>query len=107
MNKCDKTLFKSLKLLIKAVKMPDQNTTSEKKLIKKTNYADILCGMGENRVMFSWLGTFFKTVLNLYPRWRSSLWKLLWQELLAYTATFILISMVYRYTFTMEQQVQL
>ena len=60
MNKCDKTLFKSLKLLIKAVKMPDQNTTSEEKLIKNPNYADILCGMGENRVMFRWVGTFLK-----------------------------------------------
>jgi hypothetical protein len=96
-----------LKILLKVTKMPDQNKTSEKKIIKKPSYADILCGMGENRVMFRWVWTFFKTILNLYPRWRSSLWKLLWQELLAYTATFIMISMVYRYTLSMEQQVQL
>ena len=60
MNKCDKTLVKRLKILLKVAKMLDQNTTSEKKLTKKPNYADILCGMGENRVMFRWVGTFLK-----------------------------------------------
>ena len=53
MNKCDKTIVQSLKTLLKVAKMPDQNT--EKKLIKKPNYADIICGMGENRVMFRWV----------------------------------------------------
>jgi len=45
----------------------------------RTRATDML--MGESRVMF---------------RWRSSLWKLIWKELLAYTVTFLLISMVYR-----------
>ena len=59
MNNCDKTLLQSLKILLKVFKMPDHYTTSEKKLVKKPNYADILCGMGENRVMFRWVGTIF------------------------------------------------
>jgi len=45
----------------------------------KTKATDML--MGESRVMF---------------RWRSSLWKLIWKELLVYTITFLLISMIYR-----------
>ena len=39
-------------------------------------------------------------------RWRSSLWKLLWQELLAYTGGFLVISMVYRYCLKEEQQME-
>ena len=60
MSKCDKTIVQSLKIFLKVAQMPDQNTTSEKTLVKKPNYADILCGMGENRVMFRWVGTFLK-----------------------------------------------
>jgi len=45
----------------------------------KTRATDML--MGESRVMF---------------RWKSSLWKLIWKELLGYTVMFLLISMVYR-----------
>ena len=29
-------------------------------------------------------------------RWKSSLWKLIWKELLVYTGMFMVISMVYR-----------
>ena len=39
-------------------------------------------------------------------RWRSSLWKLLWQELFVYTGVFLMISMVYRYFLTEEQQIE-
>ena len=38
-------------------------------------------------------------------RWRSSLWKLLWKELLAYTSLFLLISLVYRAVLKEEQQI--
>ena len=40
-------------------------------------------------------------------RWRSSLWKLLWRELLVYTVCFMMISMVYRHSFSEEQQMQM
>ena len=31
-----------------------------------------------------------------FLRWRSSLWKLLWKELLIYTVLFLIVSMIYR-----------
>jgi len=51
--------------------------------------SQFLMGMGESRVMC---------------RWKCSLWKLLWQELLCYTILFLLISVIYRYTLTSQQQ---
>jgi len=53
----------------------------------RTNVTDLL--LGESRVMC---------------RWRSSLWKLLWRELLVYTITFLLISFIYRFALSEEQQ---
>lgn len=40
----------------------------------------------------------FKVIYLLYsvPRWRSSLWKLLWRELLVYTLLYVGISLLYR-----------
>jgi len=37
-------------------------------------------------------------------RWRSSLWKLLWKELLCYTIAFLLISLIYRFALSEGQQ---
>ena len=37
-------------------------------------------------------------------RWRSSLWKLIWKELLVYTVAFLLISLVYRNVLEEEQR---
>jgi len=67
-------------------------TGAKQRQEKRTNYQEMFCGQGEKRVMF---------------RWRCSLWRLLWRELMAYTITFLLISMVYRYTLTQEHQMQL
>jgi len=53
----------------------------------KTRATDML--MGESRVMF---------------RWRSSLWKLIWKELLGYTLAFLFISLLYRVALTEEQR---
>jgi len=53
----------------------------------KTRATDML--MGESRVMF---------------RWRSSLWKLIWKELLGYTVAFLFISMLYRVALSEEQR---
>lgn len=53
----------------------------------KTRATDML--MGESRVMF---------------RWRSSLWKLIWKELLGYTLAFLFISMLYRVALSEEQR---
>ena len=36
-------------------------------------------------------------------RWRSSLWKLLWRELLVYTVLFLIVSMVYRSYFSISK----
>jgi len=38
-------------------------------------------------------------------RWRSSLWKLLWKELLVYTVLFLILSMTYRYGMEEAQQI--
>ena len=38
-------------------------------------------------------------------RWHSSLWKLLWKELLVYTVSFLAISLLYRFALTGDQQV--
>jgi len=43
---------------------------------------------------------------NVMCRWRSSLWKLLWKELLAYTIAFILVTLVYRFGLSEENQIQ-
>lgn len=51
--------------------------------------SEFLMGMGESRVMC---------------RWRSSLWKLVWHELLAFTMIFLVISIIYRYSLTPSQQ---
>ena len=40
----------------------------------------------------------------LLPRWRSSLWKLIWKELLVYTLAFLAISLLYRHGLNQEQQ---
>ena len=40
-------------------------------------------------------------------RWRSSLWKILWKELLAYTLAFLFVSLIYRVALSEEQQIQL
>ena len=40
----------------------------------------------------------------LINRWTSSLWKLLWRELLVYTLTFLAISAMYRFFLSTEQQ---
>ena len=37
-------------------------------------------------------------------RWHSSLWKLLWKELLVYTISFLSISFIYRFIFTASMQ---
>ena len=42
----------------------------------------------------------------MFPRWRSSLWKLLWRELLVYTLAFLVVSMIYRFAMTEEQQIK-
>ena len=39
-------------------------------------------------------------------RWRCSLWRLLWKELAVYTITFLMISMVYRYSLSLDLQLQ-
>ena len=39
-------------------------------------------------------------------RWRSSLWKILWKELLAYTLAFLLVSLIYRVALTEDMQIQ-
>ena len=38
-------------------------------------------------------------------RWRSSLWKLLWRELLVYTFSFLIISGIYRTCLHPDQQI--
>jgi len=68
------------------------NAEKKQKGERKNEGSDTTCGSGENRVLC---------------RWRSSLWKLLWRELLVYTLCFLLISMAYRYSFTEEQQMQM
>lgn len=55
----------------------------------RTNVTDLL--LGESRVMC---------------RWRSSLWKLLWRELLVYTLTFLVISLIYRFALEDYQQIE-
>ena len=42
---------------------------------------------------------------TFHIRWRSSLWKLLWRELLVYTASFLIISCIYRTCLHPEQQI--
>ena len=39
-------------------------------------------------------------------RWRSSLWKILWKELLAYTLVFLFVSLIYRVALTEDMQIQ-
>jgi len=54
---------------------------------KRTTLTEMM--LGESRVMC---------------RWRSSLWKLLWRELLVYTLAFFFISFIYRYALSFSQQ---
>ncbi|XP_023337745.1 bestrophin-1 [Eurytemora carolleeae] len=54
---------------------------------KRTNISDLL--LGESRVMC---------------RWRSSLWKLLWRELLLYTLAYLGVSCIYRFALSEVQQ---
>merc|ERR1712121_301902 len=56
---------------------------------KRTTFSEIL--LGESRVMC---------------RWRSSLWKILWKELLAYTLVFLFVSLIYRVALTEDMQIQ-
>ena len=44
------------------------------------------------------------TNISYIFRWHSSLWKLLWKELLVYTISFLAISFVYRFALTPDQQ---
>jgi len=62
---------------------------SEKRKECQESCMEFVFGMGESRVMF---------------RWTSSLWKLLWRELLVYTLSFLGISAVYRLGLNTEQQ---
>ena len=53
MTKCDKSIVERLKVFIKVAKMPDKNMASNKQQMKnKPSIADMLFGMGEDRVMF-------------------------------------------------------
>lgn len=61
----------------------------EKVEARRTTFSDRV--LGESRVMC---------------RWRSSLWKLLWKELLVYTLAFLVISFIYRWALSLEHQVQ-
>jgi len=60
----------------------------EKVKPKRTTFSEIL--LGESRVMF---------------RWRSSLWKILWKELLLYTLAFLFVSLIYRVALSEAQQI--
>jgi len=61
----------------------------ESTIPKRTTVAEML--LGESRVMC---------------RWRSSLWKLLWRELLVYTVVYLFISVLYRFAFTESMQIE-
>jgi len=43
---------------------------------------------------------------HIVTRWRSSIWKLLWKEYLAYVVVFFAISMIYRFALSEDQQKQ-
>jgi len=60
----------------------------EKVKPKRTTFSEIL--LGESRVMC---------------RWRSSLWKILWKELLLYTLAFLFVSLIYRVALSEAQQI--
>jgi len=66
-----------------------KNKVVEKVKPKRTTFSEMM--LGESRVMC---------------RWRSSLWKLLWKELLAYTLMYLFISLIYRCALTESQQIQ-
>ena len=61
--------------------------------------------------MQSWAGTFLKSVELKYLiksyRWRSSIWKLLWKDLLIYTLLFLVIGIVYRFALPEQYQIHL
>ena len=42
---------------------------------------------------------------HLNPRWRSSLWKLVWLQLLVYTTLYMAISMLYRFALPEEHAI--
>jgi len=56
---------------------------------RRTTFTEMM--LGESRVMM---------------RWRSSLWKLLWKELLVYTLIFLGISFLYRLALPVEDQIR-
>ena len=61
--------------------------------------ADRFLGSGESRVIcrFEPECSLQLKLFNCHScRWKSSLWKLIWKELLVYTGMFMVISMVYR-----------
>jgi len=42
----------------------------------------------------------------ILSRWRSSIWKLLWKDLLAYTILFLLVQIIYKFALPEEHQIQ-
>jgi len=42
----------------------------------------------------------------ILSRWRSSIWKLLWKDLLAYTIIFLLVQFIYKFALPEEHQIQ-
>jgi len=42
----------------------------------------------------------------ILSRWRSSIWKLLWKDLLAYTILYLLVQIIYKFALPEEHQVQ-
>jgi len=42
----------------------------------------------------------------ILSRWRSSIWKLLWKDLLAYTIIFLLVQIIYKFALPEEHQIQ-
>ena len=40
----------------------------------------------------------------MFPRWSSSIWKLLWRDLLLYTLVYLVIGLVYRFALPEEYQ---
>ena len=43
--------------------------------------------------------------MSMFCRWRSSLWKILWKELLLYTLAFLFVSLIYRVALSEAQQI--
>ena len=47
----------------------------------------------------------FSLFMSMFCRWRSSLWKILWKELLLYTLAFLFVSLIYRVALSEAQQI--